>query len=306
MQILKQHFNLSDADRIEYKQKGFLALRGLFTDEVIEYLKQRVSAELAPPTDSYQKGFDRLGYDLCEGDEVIRGIVTDEPFRVLIRSLTNENLFFTQGVGFSLKREVSTGFSWHIESQSFGFHRTEDYATTLWIPLHPIHSDGQRGGMRYVPRALISGEYMYSHVDPAVFRCLSERIKAGGIAFNDYVALRDEPLNSSGMCRLLEYFAVEDDFELGDALLFDKYVLHRSVMLGAGPLESRDAFSLRFIAASSRYDRQRAHDIETPRNYFNYPGPTKFHINVCKNDQDLIVDSPFFEGDREWRHLGMP
>src|SRR3990167_3628787 len=112
----------------------------------------------------------------------------------------------------------------------------------------------QAGGMRYVPRDVISGEFMYDYIDPAVFRCLDERIKSGGIAFDDYVALRDEPLNSPGIGRLLEYFSVEDDYELGDALLFDKYVIHRSVKLGEGELETRDAFSLRFIADDSRYD----------------------------------------------------
>ena len=176
-------------------------------------------------------------------------------------------------MGFGLKKEVSKGFSWHIESQSFGFHRTEDYATTLWAPLHRIDTKGQRGGMRYVPTDIISGEYMYSFVDPAVFRCIQERIDNGGIGFDEYVALRDEPLNSSGMNNLLEYYAVEDDFELGDVLLFDKYVIHRSARLEEGPLEVRDAFSLRFICEESLYDRDRAHMIEIPRNYFGYAGP---------------------------------
>lgn len=181
-------------------------------------------------------------------------LIGDARFKRIMSDLAERRLFFTQGVGFGLKKNLSKGFTWHIESQSFGFNRSEDYGTTLWAPLHRIDTRKQGGGMRYVPRDVISGEFMYDYIDPAVFRCLGERIQSGGIAFEDYVALRDEPLNSSGIGRLLEYFSAQDDFELGDVLLFDKYVIHRSVPLGEGELESRDAFSLRFIADDSRYD----------------------------------------------------
>jgi amino acid adenylation domain-containing protein/thioester reductase-like protein/non-ribosomal peptide synthase protein (TIGR01720 family) len=305
METINQRFKLSRQHVKDYRDAGFVLLKKFFSDEMVQYLSGRVNDELTTPTDRYQKGFDRLRYDLCAGDEVIYELLAQRAFREAMAKLCDKKLFFTQGVGFGLKKNVSTGFNWHIESQSFGFHRTEDYATTLWTPLHPINTKGQRGGMRYVPRSAISGEYMYSHVDPAVFRCLNERIESGGIGFDEYVALRDEPLNSSGMNRLLEYFAIEDDFELGDALLFDKYVIHRSVVLEEGPLEIRDAFSLRFICEDSRYDRRRAHDIEIPRNYFKYTGPTKFHLEICENDGDLIADSPFFDGDREQRRIGV-
>ena len=179
------------------------------------------------------------------------------------------------------------------ESQSFGFNRAQDNGTTLWAPLHKIDSKKQRGGMCYVPRDIISGEFMYDFIDPAVFRCMDEHIKSGGIDFDDYVSLRDDPLNSGGVARLLEYFSVEDDYELGDVILFDKYVLHRSAPLEEGPLEARDAFSLRFIAADSRYDKPRAEMIEIPRDYYGYEGPTKFHLEVCDEDNALITDSAF-------------
>lgn len=303
METINKHFQLTQAHVDAYRTAGFVRLKQFFSPEMVAYLRDRVNSELETPTDRYQKGFDRLRYDLCAGDKVIYGLLAEQAFRDTTTRLSGEKLFFTQGVGFGLKKNVSKRFNWHIESQSFGFHRAEDYATTLWAPLHPIDSKGQRGGMRYVPRNVICGKYMYSHVDPAVFGCLSERIASGGIGFEEYVALRDEPLNSSGIERLLEYFAGEDDFEPGDALLFDKYVIHRSVMLEEGPLDGRDAFSLRFIAEDSRYDYTRAHDIEIPRNYFKYEGPTKFHLEICKRDGDLISESPYFDADRDQRRV---
>ncbi|WP_439859959.1 hypothetical protein [Pseudomonas sp. MBLB4136] len=303
METLNQKFRLTEAHIADYQRTGFVLLKQLFSAEMIDYLRKRVNEELETPTDHYQKGFDKLRYDLCNDDEVIFELLGDQQFQRIMRDLNQRTLFFTQGVGFGLKQGVSKGFSWHIESQSFGFNRSEDYATTLWAPLHRIDTKGQAGGMRYVPRDVISGEFMYDFIDPAVFRCLDERIKSGGIAFEDYVALRDEPLNSSGIGRLLEYFAVEDDYELGDALLFDKYVIHRSVPLGEGELQTRDAFSLRFIADDSRYDLARAKSIEIPRDHYGYAGPTKFHLEICKEDGSLIVDSPYFDADRERRYI---
>ncbi|QLC72650.1 hypothetical protein LPB260_17960 [Pseudomonas sp. LPB0260] len=303
METLNQKFRLTEAHIADYQRTGFVLLKQLFSAEMIDYLRKRVNEELETPTDHYQKGFDKLRYDLCNDDEVIFELLGNPQFQQIMRDLNQRTLFFTQGVGFGLKQGVSKGFSWHIESQSFGFNRSEDYATTLWAPLHRIDTKGQAGGMRYVPRDVISGEFMYDFIDPAVFRCLDERIKSGGIAFEDYVALRDEPLNSSGIGRLLEYFAVEDDYELGDALLFDKYVIHRSVPLGEGELQTRDAFSLRFIADDSRYDLARAKSIEIPRDHYGYAGPTKFHLEICKEDGSLIVDSPYFDADRERRYI---
>jgi hypothetical protein len=302
MQTMNPSFTFDAKDVDYYRKTGFVVLRNFLSPEMVTYLREKVQEQLKTPTDNYQKGFSRLGYDLCTGDEMIYALLREPSFRKMMSDMTGERLFFTQGVGFELTKQLSKGFEWHIESQSFGFHRTEDYATTIWIPLHRIDTKGQRGGMRYVPKNIISGEYMYSHVDPAVFKCMEERIANGGISFEDYKALRDGPLNSSGMNTLLEYFAVEDDFELGDLLLMDKYVIHRSVTLDEGELEARDAFSLRFIGESSRYDYHRAHMIEIPRNYYGYQGPTKFHLDICKQDGDLIVDSPFFH-DREARYV---
>jgi hypothetical protein len=303
MDTLNPNFVLKTEDIQRYRSAGFVRLKQFFAPEYVAYLRDKVRSELKTPTDHYQKGFDRLGYDLCEGDEQIYALLANHAFREIMKALTDKKLFFTQGVGFELRRNVSKGFEWHIESQSFGFHRTDDYATTIWAPLDPIDTKGQRGGMRYVPTDIISGRFMYEHVDPAVFRCMEERIASGGIEFKEYVKLRDEPLNSSGMNRLLEHFAVEDDFDVGDILLMDKYVIHKSVMLGDGPMESRDAFSFRFIEEDSLYDHRRAHMIEIPRNYYQYPGPTKFHLNVCQRDGERIVDSPFFESDRDKRRV---
>ena len=89
-------------------------------------------------------------------------------------------------------------------------------------------------------------------------------------------------------------FNVEDDFKLGDILLFNKNVIHRSIKLEEGKLESRGAFVMRFISQSSSYDLKRALSLDFPRKLFDYSGCTTFHLDVCQNDGDIISTSKYF------------
>jgi hypothetical protein len=301
MKTIQDSFTLTARQSEEYWTKGYVVLRQLFTPQFLGHLR---AMQLEPPTDPYQRGFDRLVYDTCIGDEGVYAMLQDPRFRSLMHTLTSEDMFFTQAAGFSLKRNVSAGLAWHIESQSFGYQRAEDDAATLWTPLHPIRVNGQAGGMRYVPRSVFCGKVVYAQIAPAMFQYIESRIKKGDLAFDEYVALRDGMLNQAPLRDLLEHHAEEDDFEPGDALLMNKYVLHRSVALADGPLAHRDAFAFRFISANSRYDALRARDVEIPRRYYGYAGPTSFHLDVCKKDGELIVDSPLFASDRTTRRLG--
>ncbi len=144
---------------------------------------------------------------------------------------------------------------------------------------------------------------MYKHIDPSTHNLLAEKIKFNKkISLEEFVHLRDGPLNDSAMKKLLDYYAVEDNFALGDALIFDKNVIHTSVMLGDGPVEKRAAFVMRFFEENSRYDKKRAQDLEIPRNHFNYSGPTRFHLEVASSDGDLLVISKLFS-NQEYRSL---
>lgn len=301
MDLINPNFIFSEDHINQYKKQGFVKLEGIFSNELIDYLSARMNDELIVPTDPYQKGFEKLRYDLCNSDKMIFDLIGTQLFKDILLQISGENMFFTQGVGFNLKKNVGTGFVWHIEEQSFGFNRADDNSTSLWIPLMDIDGSKQGGGMRYVPRDKICGKYFYDFVSPAVFDMMSDKIAGEGIAFDDYVALRDDPLNSSGIKRLLEHNSVSDDFVVGDALFFDKYVIHRSEVLHEGEKETRDAFTLRFISENSRYDKKRSRDVEIPRNYYGYEGPTKFHLDVCKEDGELIIDSELFDSDREKR-----
>lgn len=298
--MLNKNFNLTSNQIKDFQEKGFLLLKGFYSSDFIFYIQSTINTYISRPTDKYQSGFSRLAFDMYDGDEKVIELLQDTKFRELMKNLTQKDMFFAQALSFELKNK---GFPWHIGTQSFGYHHTDDFGCTIWAPLTQINPTGQRGGMAYVPKNIVNGKYLYSHIDPAVFRMLQNKIdKKEEPQLEEFVQWRDGPLNDSAQKDILDHFSVEDKFEVGDALIFDKYVIHKSVMLGEGPVDSRVAFVMRFFAGDSTYDLERAKNLEIPRNYFKYEGPTKFHIEVAKNEGDLLINSAIFTG-QEYRHL---
>lgn len=157
-------------------------------------------------------------------------------------------MFFAQALSFELKKEINKGFPWHIGTQRFGYHQASDFGCTLWAPLVKIDPNGQRGGMAYVSKDIVNGASLYSHIDPAVFRMLQDKIETGEVLLiNDFVQWRNGPLNDPAQLAILKHFGVEDTFEVGYALIFNKYVIHRSVPLNAGNISVRAAFVICFL-----------------------------------------------------------
>ena len=293
--LVNNRFSLSQNDLDSFNSNGFLLLKDIFTRDLIDYFSEIINGELQEPTDRYQTGFNRVRYDIFDEDSNIYDVLLDSVFKKVMSSLTQRDMIFTQALAFELKRSSSSGFPWHIGTQSFGFQRAEDFGCTIWIPLVPINSKGQKGGMAYVPTNKVSGDFMYKRVDPSTFNLIQEKIERNEDLFiEEYMLLRDGPLNDPAMKKMLDYYAVQDTFELGDALIFDKNVIHRSVKLLEGELQSRPALAIRFTDAEARYDKKRALDLEVPRKFWNYAGPTSIHLTVANEDGTLMKDSPLF------------
>ena len=293
---INKNFSIRPTDIDSFKLNGFLLLKGLFTKELIDYFSGIINDELQEPTDKYQTGFNRVRYDIFDQDSNIYEVLADSTFKKVLSALCERDMIFTQALAFELKKSSSSGFPWHIGTQSFGFQRAEDFGCTIWIPLVPIDAKGQRGGMAYVPTNKVSGDFMYKCVDPSTFNLIQEKIDRNeDLYIEEYMQLRDGPLNDPAMKKMLDYYTVEDSFELGDALIFDKNVIHRSVKLSDGKLDSRPALAIRFTDAEARYDKKRAMDLEVPRKFWNYAGPTSIHLTVAIEDGTLMKDSPLFK-----------
>lgn len=94
--------------------------------------------------------------------------------------------------------------------------------------------------------------------------------------------------------------AAEDAFELGDALLFDKHVIHRSIPLKPGPIAVRHAFVMRFSNIDARYNKHAVAVCSIPCR-FDFAGSSDFNLQVCSEDNQLIRESPFYEGKFDQR-----
>lgn len=301
--MINPDFVISDEDAAGFRSTGFLKLRNIFSEDFVEHMRKLSSSEIAPPADNYGSGFSKLKYDIGNDDATILAAMGDATFGTAMTKLAGQPVFFTQGLGFELEKNKSTGFPWHVGTQSFGFQRREDAGYTIWTPLCTIDADGQRGGMKYVPKNLLSGEFVYQHINllPGYMKA---RIDAGEeLTYDDFSVLKNTLVNSPQMTELLDHVAVEDSFEPGDALIFDKYVLHRSVRLGEGPIPSRLAYALRFSSVDARYDKSRVEALAYPRITFNYDVGSDFNEKVASVDGEQVYASSYFDGSREARTI---
>lgn len=278
-----------------FQENGFARLKQLFSKSEITLLKQYVHQELVNDSGNYSDNFSRVKYDSDKDKSSILDLLKKPSFSNKLHSLTGKILFLAFMPCFELKKNVSTGFPWHVGVQSFGYQQLNDFGCSLWIPLSPINPKKQAGGMRYVPKNIFSGKFIYKYVEPGIVKTLEHQRKRGeNVTLDDYFFLREKVLNSNAMLTLLEEQAREDVFELGDALLFDKYVIHRSVPLGEGEIFSRQAIVMRFMDINSRYDQQRALNIDYPCRTFGYKPFTQSHIEIANQDKALLFSSSYF------------
>lgn len=120
MNLINKNFQITESDVKNFQQNGFLLLKGVFSQEFINTVKNKIDNDISAPSDKYQSGFSRIAFDLFEGDETIASLMTDNQFRKVMKKLSGKELLYTQGLGFELKKNDSKGFPWHIGTQSFG------------------------------------------------------------------------------------------------------------------------------------------------------------------------------------------
>ena len=289
-----------------FRRDGFVKLDGFLNDGVVATLLDRVDAEMGRAQEGRFTidSFSRAAYDFRSGKAEVYELLERPHFRRALTDLVERDLFLTFEICFEVERNVSKGFPWHVGVQSFGFQVAEEFACTLWVPLHPVDTTSQRGGMAYVPQHVVSGDFLYRQIEPAVVSTLRAKERSGArTSLAEYFSLRNGILNSPAMAEILEHHRVEDDFEPGDALLFNKMVVHRSVALGDGPLPRRAAYVMRFVDAGSHYDLERARNLEFPaerygRGLFPYKPYTRQHIEIAEagaDDGDRLADCAYFD-----------
>ncbi|MCY3608249.1 MAG: hypothetical protein OXG57_07375 [Acidimicrobiaceae bacterium] len=306
-------FRVTPELKERFARDGFVKLEGFLNQSAVAMLQDRSDVELnrTSAVNLRAVNFSKVQYDFDSPKAHIFELMERPYFRETLTALTGRDLFLTFEMSFEIEKNVNKGVPWHVGVQSFGFQFAEDFACTLWAPMDPIDANGQRGGMAYVPQHVVSGEYVYS-ADMVVGDVLKAREEQSGkrTGVQDYFSLRMAFLNNPVMEELLDVHRIEDDFSPGDVLLFNKNVVHRSVMLGDGDLAHRTAYVLRLVDATSRYDLHRARALEFPVEHYSrglipYKPATRQHIEIAEagaSHGDLIAECDFFS-DRDRRMI---
>ncbi|NEO53103.1 MAG: hypothetical protein F6K54_08430 [Okeania sp. SIO3B5] len=250
MNSLTNQITLSQEEKQFFSDHGFIKLKKLLTTEAVDGLRKLISnsnAMKAPP-EFYSGEISKMGYDIEEA--ITRDIYSSANFKNVLNQLTNNRgAAFIQGIGFELDANQK-GFHWHHDILSFCCVMPEDLAYTLWIPLDPINIKEQHGGLSYVSHKVCSARHYFDIVYQLVQQeNISEFSKTE--EFKNWDFQYASPVETF----VLDNNKVEDDFEVGDALLLGKFVWHKSCSLKEGELPSRKAYVMRFVDCQARYSK---------------------------------------------------
>ena len=299
-------FRVTGEHKEKFRRDGFVKLEGFFNADVVNTLLDRVEVEMGravPSGTGSDFMFSRVRYDFKSERADVYELLERPYFRRALTDLAERDLFLTFEVFFEIEKERHRGFGWHVDLPSFSYQVAAEHACSLWVPLHPVDTKGQRGGMAYVPVNVVSGDFTYQ-IERAIVSTLEAKERAG-VRTNmlEYAMLNRGILNSPTMVEIFENHQVEDDFEPGDVFLFNKLVVHRSVMLGEGPLPRRAAYTMRFVDAGSHYDLQGAQILEFPTEKYGdgpipYKPVTRQHIEIAEagaQDGDVLAECSYFD-----------
>jgi hypothetical protein len=267
MSLLVNNTEIKEEEVKSFQEKGFIPLRKLLSNDAINDLRKIInSPQIHNPSKSFYGDFAKMGYNL--ENSTLQDIYSSKELEIILNQLTNKKLKFTQAMGFELEPQ-RTGFNWHVGIQAFHYIMPEEFACSLWIPLDPINIKEQHGGMAYVPRNIYSASEYFSLIYQLVQQeNISELLTEQEFHDSQY-ASKIESL-------ILEQNKVEDNFELGDAFLFDKFVWHRSCPLKEGKMPSRMAIVIRFIDSQARYSKKFLEGLARSRQSFGKPLNTLF------------------------------
>lgn len=241
---------LSKEEKEFFSEHGFIKLRKLLTSEATDGLRKLISnsSAMKTPPKFYSGDISKMGYGVEEA--MTRDIYSSENFKYVLKQLTdNRGAAFIQGIGFELEPNQK-GFNWHHDILSLCYVMPEDLAYTMWIPLDPINTKEQHGGLAYGSRQVCSARQYFDLVYQLVQQeNISEFSQTED--FNNWNFQYASPVETF----ILDNNKVEDDFEVGDALVIDKFVWHKSCTLKEGVLPSRMAYVMRFVDCQARYSK---------------------------------------------------
>ncbi len=276
------------------KETGIYKFQDLFSVNEIAALRALIEEDVEGLTHDFPDFLSRFSYNLSSKVQIkISEIVESLDLLNKVQIITQKELFLSQEIYFELKKGVSHGFPWHVGTYSFGAQQIDDYGCSLWIPFVSLEAE-LGGGITCVPKDKLSGKFVYEYIEPAVINDISKKIEEGeSISYLDYLDLKHQPLNTGYFLRFLESHAVSLDFRLGDALLFDKYIIHRSNKIQDNGPDYRGALVLRFMDKKSTYSKKGDETRHYHVTKFSASPYLKRNLNSLKDGQ-LLLTSEYF------------
>lgn len=238
---------VGEGEREQFQRDGFVRLRQIFSPTTVAALREVAKEKLREQAAAYGPEAMRIGYRLHD-TPTIQTILRNDGMARLLTGLTGSRLIPTETQAFELTADRGS-VPWHFGYISYGYIRARDMAHTLWIPLTDIDATTNGGGMAYVPEHVISARHGYD-----LGTTLAPRILEGDPPTELLEAL---DAAHEAMKPIFEEHKVEDSFDVGDALLFNKNVWHRSSPWRGEGAPRRVGVAMRFVVESARVDRVR-------------------------------------------------
>jgi hypothetical protein len=254
---MSDHVNpvgLDSATNARLRRDGFLKFERLFTPTAVEGFRGLLAAQLGGGIDRSDQEvvrhagggqFARYSNNVDITGDVMKSVRDSDEFRALFASIDDGRWLLSQGLGFEIK-PGQKGLAWHWGFRSFCFTDCEDEGYTLWIPLDDVDPAKQNGGLPVISTSLYSGrdetkllaQYAYAHED-------AELLAQAPGNFIGHTGLRNA---------VLDKHAIEHTYTPGDALLFSRFVFHKSAPFHEGPQQRRRAFVMRLIPSTATFN----------------------------------------------------
>lgn len=277
--------------RDEFNKKGFLKIERFIDESELFNLKAKIKK-----SEEYKSFFiNKENYIPSMSKSVQGSTLHFINYGTLLKEwieslhLRNKLNFISDIVGCNLVRindnvfesatEVGAGLNWHVDYCSFSYSEINKRGVHLWIPLDPI-TKAQRGGLKLISKEKLNGDFMFQfaefYFDAMAKNPSSEDYKKIMMA-DDYLMNKiPEYINSN----VPSYYIEEPTFNVGDALLFDKSVAHKTAEFITGELETRMALVIRFIDADSEFNSNILKKIIR-------------HLKISSSDPHFTISDPF-------------
>ncbi len=248
---------ITPKDVATFEQEGAIVLRNLINPEVIDSIRQTFEKIAIPSPLGFTARYVRMSYNLEDHTDIFNRITASENFGKIIQQLTGKQLILSQALGLESEPNPEVAVKWHYDQTSYGFVDVDVPCLGLWFPLVKISSSGQRGGVSWVPKNVMSAQEKLRRWQDYYYRLYDLKLEGG----DGYQGL-NEDFNYSTTHGLdwlseedfevLNSHEVEPNFEIGDAVLMDRNIYHRTTPYLDGPMTKRLVCVMRFVGADAR------------------------------------------------------